>query len=169
MHILMYQTIPAGYDHLPLWFKEGLASINELRPNPDYYIILNSAITKNGLIPITELCDSFPTDASGIYLAYAQADSFTRYLHQQYGSPGLQALLSNYSTGIDCERGPELALGETLKQIESRWMVDISGKTTTENAVDNLLPWAFILIIVLGMPALLSIGYLSRRKSATAT
>jgi hypothetical protein len=165
-HILMYQTIQTGYDHQPLWFKEGLASINELRPNPDYYIILNSAIEKDGLIPITELCNNFPTDASGIYLAYAQADSFTRYLHRQYGSPGLQALFHNYSTGMDCERGLELALGETLKQSESQWIVDISGMTTTESAVNNILPWAFLLIIVLGMPALLSIGYLNRRKSA---
>jgi hypothetical protein len=166
-HILIYQTIGAGYAHLPVWFKEGLASINELKPNPDYYIILNSAVEKNGLIPIAELCDSFPTDASGIYLAYAQADSFTRYLYQQFGEPGLQALLDNYATGMDCERGAELSLGVTLKQSESKWRADISGRTTTESAVDNLLPWAFLLIIVLGMPALLSIGYYSRRKSAT--
>lgn len=169
MHILISKTLQAGYDNIPLWFKEGLASINELRSNPDYYIILNSAIEKNSLIPITELCDNFPTDASGIYLAYAEADSFTRFLHQQFGSPGLLALLNNYSTGMDCERGPELALNETLQQLESDWMADISGKTVTESAVDNLLPWAFLLFIVLGVPAILSIGYFSRRKSPLIT
>jgi Peptidase MA superfamily len=166
-HILMYQTIPEGYVHLPSWFKEGLASINELRPNPDYYIILNNAVEKNSLIPMKELCENFPTDASGIYLAYAQADSFTRYLNHQFGLPGIQGLLNNYSTGLDCERGTELGLGSSLKQLELHWIADISGRTTTAGAVDNLLPWAFILMVVLGAPALLSIGYISKRKKPT--
>jgi len=167
-HIMIYHTIHAGYDNLPLWFKEGLASIIELRPNPDYYVLLNNAIEKGSLIPITELCDSFPTDASSIYLAYAQADSFSRFLYQQFGSPGLQALLDNYSTGMDCKRGTELTLGEPLAQLESQWIEEISGRTTTEKAVSNLLPWTFLLIIVLSTPALLSIGYLRRRKSTSA-
>jgi hypothetical protein len=164
-HILLYRAIPAGYNYLPVWFNEGLASINELRPNPDYYIILNSAIEKDELIPISELCESFPTDASGIYLAYAQADSFTRYLNRQYGSAGLQNLVNNYSTGLDCKRGAELGLGVTLEQLDQKWKADISGRTTSESAVSNLLPWVFLLVLVLGMLASLSIMYLIRNKN----
>jgi hypothetical protein len=164
MHILLYQTIGTGYDGLPVWFNEGLGSINELRPNPDYFIILDSAINQDNLIPISDLCESFPTDASSIYLAYAQADSFTRYLQRQFGTPGLQELLDNYAAGIGCERGTEVALDASLDQLELQWRGELSGTTEPENAGGDILPWALILLIVLGAPALLSIGHLSRSK-----
>jgi hypothetical protein len=50
MHILLYQAVGEGYDNLPTWFKEGVASANELRPNPDYYLILQRAIEEDSLI-----------------------------------------------------------------------------------------------------------------------
>lgn len=166
MHILLYQTTGSDYDGLPVWFNEGLGSINELRPNPDYFIILDSAIRQANLIPISELCESFPTDASSIYLAYAQADSFTRYLQRQFGSHGVLNLLDTYSKGIGCERGTEVALDASLDQLEIQWREELSGGTTEpENAGGDVLPWALLLLIVLGTPALLSIGHLSQSKS----
>ena len=70
MHLLLYQLTGASYYSLPIWLKEGLASANETRPNPDYYVILSSAVEKDTLIPM----------AFGNYLP-------VRYLLGKGGSP----------------------------------------------------------------------------------
>jgi hypothetical protein len=69
---------------------------------------------------------------------------------------------------MDCERGSELGLGISLDQLDEQWRADITGSTTVESAADDLLPWVFLLVVVLGMPALLSIAYLSKSKRVTA-
>lgn len=43
MHIALYQFLGPGYENLPAWLKEGLPSITELYPNPDFQILLENA------------------------------------------------------------------------------------------------------------------------------
>ena len=105
MHILLYKMVGAGYVNLPAWLSEGLASVAELYPNPDYLVLLENAHNKGNLPSIISLCQSFPRDASGAFLAYAQSASFTRYLHQRFGSSGMERLVRQYADGLDCERG----------------------------------------------------------------
>lgn len=163
MHILLYQKIGPSYVNLPAWLNEGLASIAELYPNPDYLILLNSAYEKGNLLPIAALCTTFPRDAAGAYLAYAQAASFTRFLHQEFGSSGLEALLLAYADGLDCERGIQIALGSDLTQLEMRWRQDAFGQDPVETAFTNLAPWIAILLAVLAVPTLILITSLRRR------
>jgi hypothetical protein len=144
MHILMYQAIGPAYYSLPTWLKEGLASNNEPRPNPDYYIILQSAVEKESLIPLIYLCQSFPSDSS-VYLAYAESASFISYLHLVYGPAGLQSLVERYVAGMGCEQAPEAAVGRSLGQLETDWRRTTLGEDVLLSAFENLLPW-FILI-----------------------
>jgi len=168
MHIMLYQSIGQKYNSLPIWFNEGLASVAELYPNPDYLILLNSATKKNELLPIASLCRSFPPDASRAFLAYSEANSFTRYLYQQYGSSGLQKLLNTYADGIDCERGVQVAFGNTLSQLEHQWRREALGENEIQTALVNLLPWLVLLVVILAVPMGLSIARL-RRKPAQQT
>jgi hypothetical protein len=168
MHIMLYQSISQKYSLLPIWFNEGLASVAELYPNPDYLILLNSATKKNNLLSIASLCRSFPRDASSAFLAYAEANSFTRYLYQQYGSSGLQELLNTYADGIDCERGVQVAFGNTLSQLEHQWRREDLGENELQTALVNLLPWLILVVVVLAVPLGLAITRL-RRKPAQQT
>ena len=152
MHILLYQNMGQGYANLPVWLNEGLASIAELYPNPDYLVLLEKAQEKDSLPSIQSLCRSFPRDASGAYLAYAQAASFTRYLHQQYGSSLLQQLIKNYQDGLNCQRGIEATYDLTLAQLERQWRQDVLGENVYQSAFNNLLPWFVLLGIVLLLP-----------------
>ena len=43
MHILLYDTVGEGYVNLPAWLSEGLATVAELYPNPDYLVLLENA------------------------------------------------------------------------------------------------------------------------------
>jgi hypothetical protein len=165
MHIMMHHTLGAAYAHLPVWLSEGLASSAELYPNPDYLILLNSAQEDGKLIPIASLCNTFPRDASTALLAYAQAASFTRYLHQQYGTSGLEKLLETYQDGMDCERGVQTVTGQELSQLEKSWRRDVFGENLLLTAVKKLSPWLVLLFTVLAVPIGLTLGGLRRRPA----
>lgn len=163
MHIMLYEQIGAAYADLPTWLIEGLASLSELYPNPDYIILLNGAYERESLIDMASLCNNFPRDASVAYLAYAESASFTRYLYRQFGSTGLDALVATYTTGVDCERGVELAYGSSLSQLERQWREDTFGEDPYATAAINLGPWIVILALALGIPLALSF-FTARRK-----
>jgi len=111
MHIMLYEKLGPAYLNLPTWLNEGLASAAELYPNPDYLILLKSGLEKDELIPISTLCGTFPREAASIYLGYAEAASFTRFIQLQYGSIMLDQIVKQYANGLDCSRGVEVALG----------------------------------------------------------
>ena len=152
MHLLLFQAVGPSYSNLPTWFNEGLASISELYPNPDYQILLNNAQQRDHLLPIASLCRAFPVDASSALLAYAQSASFTRYLHQRFGTSGLNDLVLSYANGLDCNRAPEAALGLSLNQLERQWQQETFAEKMVLKILNNLLPWIILLVAVLGVP-----------------
>ena len=164
-HILLYQSVRSGYASLPVWLNEGLASLSELYPNPDYRITLDNAVEKDSLLPISSLCNTFPRDASNALLSYAQSASFVGYLHDRYGTPGLQRLVSTYANGLGCEQGAKTALGTGLTQLERQWRRDALAENLTLTAFYNLLPWLILLAAALAVPLFLTIHRL-RVKTA---
>lgn len=164
MHILLFNMIGGSYINLPAWLSEGLASIAELYPNPDYLVLLENAHDKGNLPSINSLCQSFPRDASGAFLAYAQSASFTRYLHQRFGSSGMERLVRQYADGLDCERGIEAALGIPLSQLEREWRKDVFGENIYLTALNNLLPWLVFLLVIAIIPV--SVVIAGRRRSS---
>ncbi len=164
MHLMLYQWLGVGYGSIPAWLNEGLASIAELYPNPDYLILLNKALDDDSMLPIVSLCDTFPRDASGAFLAYAEATSFTRFLYQQYGTTGLEALTRAYADGMSCERGVQTALGSTLTQLERQWRREAFREDVLLKALRNLSPWLIILVLALIVPLGLTLAG-TRRKS----
>jgi hypothetical protein len=163
MHVLLYQYTEPGYANLPTWLTEGLASLVEQYPNSDYPILLEDAVKRNALISMGNLCDTFPRDASSALLSYAQAASFTKYLHSTYGATGLVDLLKSYANGLDCQRGAEKALGKSLSQLERGWRSDVLAIDTTQAAFNNLLPWLIILAAVLAVPLIIALRRLRVR------
>ncbi|HEX2696107.1 MAG TPA: peptidase MA family metallohydrolase, partial [Anaerolineales bacterium] len=91
-HVMLYRSLGTGYSHLPAWLNEGIASTAELYPNPDYVQALKAAGASDSLIPFPDLCASFPADSGRAFLAYAESESFVRYLRDTYGNTGLVAL-----------------------------------------------------------------------------
>jgi hypothetical protein len=169
MHILLYLTVGPGYSKLPTWLKEGLASVNEIYPNPYYHTILTQAAARNGLLSFSDICQNFPVDASGAYLAYAQATSFTRYLFDQYGSESLEALVVIYtqSDEMDCQDGTSQALGITLSQLERNWRQSILSQKTASTEEGAPWPWVAVLGVVLLVPLVVLIASAFRRSKRT--
>ena len=151
-HVALYQMTRQGYENLPIWLNEGVASLAELYQNSDYYIILEDAKERDSLLPMSSLCQNFPRDVSSALLSYAQAASFTQYLHDTYGVSGLQKLVDTYANGYECERGAKVALGAGLSQIERQWQRDVLAENVTLTTFINLLPWLTLLALALAVP-----------------
>ncbi len=158
-HILLYRLTGSAYANLPTWLLEGIASQAERYPNANYSQVLDTAAQNKALLPVTDLCGPFPADASGAILAYAESDSFTRYLHETYGTSSLQALIQSYSDGLTCEQGAVRTFELPLAQLDTLWRQATLGKKATGMAFENFLPYIVILGIMLVIPAwLLGVG-----------
>ncbi|HNT54556.1 MAG TPA: peptidase MA family metallohydrolase [Anaerolineaceae bacterium] len=162
MHILLYEKMNAYYNQLPVWLSEGLASLAELYPNPDYGRALDQAAANGRLLPIESLCGYFPMDASNAYLAYAESASFVKHQYELYGISGLDRLIAAYTSGQGCAAGFETALGLTLSQAENRWRQEILKIDTTSLIFRTMGPYLVLFILVVGIP--LGAGLLARRK-----
>ncbi|HZU85924.1 MAG TPA: peptidase MA family metallohydrolase, partial [Anaerolineaceae bacterium] len=162
-HILLYQAYGANYSRLPQWFNEGLASLSELYSNADYKRALQKAVQSNSLIPMESLCNGFPRESSGAYLAYAQSESFTRFLFQKYGNASLQELAALYADGVDCQQGIQTVYKTSLDQLELRWKQEYLGMDAELLAWQSLLPYLAILLFVL-IPIIAGGLWILRRK-----
>jgi hypothetical protein len=164
MHILQYQVIANHYESTPPWLTEGMASLAELYPNPDYSRSLELASQNGSLLPIKGLCNDFPTEASLALQAYAQSASFVQFLSNQYGISALQTLLQNYGDGMDCESAIQNIYGSDLSHIENLWKQQALGINTGVLAWRNLSPYIFLAALLL-IPSLVVITLHRRKKS----
>jgi len=165
MHILLFQSTGTGYQHLPTWLKEGLASTVEQYPNPDYRILLDNAIENENLLSFNSLCETFPQEASSALLAYAQSASFVNFLHRTYGTSGLKNLVNGYADGLDCERGTQMAYGKKLGQLGNQWQRDEFPQNEMLEAWNNISPWLFIMLATMLFPIIFSLSKLRSKHS----
>jgi len=163
-HVMLYRSLGNKYKSQPAWLLEGIASMMELYPNPDYAHALDVAGKSDSLIAFEKLCDSFPADSGNAYLAYAQSQSFVSYIRETYGTSGLGRLTSSYGDGFPCELGATNALGTPLSQLDSRWRESVLGQNTAGVAARNLSPFILLMMLVLVVPIWGAIDMLLQRR-----
>ncbi len=165
VHVLLYRHVGENFNRLPTWLSEGIASLAELYPNPDYKLALERALENNTLIPIDELCDPFSRDASLAFLSYAEAASFARYLHTNYGSSGLDELISAYADGLSCEAGAQRVFGKPLTYLDTNWQETVLGANIFGVAFRNVSPYLLLFAIVLAAPIAQAFTMLRKKKA----
>lgn len=161
-HVMLYRSVGEGYATLPVWLSEGIASLAELYPNPDYDQALTIASQSDSLLPVSDLCDTFPLDASRAYLAYAESQSFVRFLRDSYGTPALFSLTSAYADGLSCDQGVVRALGTSLVSLDTRWRESVLGQNVMGLFLRNMLPYLGLFVFMLLIPL---IGFFQRRPA----
>jgi hypothetical protein len=154
-HFLLYQATLDGYANLPAWLNEGIASLAENDPETDFSLSVQKAADAGNLIPLADLCAAFPTDAASAGLAYAQSTSFVSYLQDEYGVAGLNQLIADYASGLDCKSGIFSALGSSFDQFERQWHSSFLRFNPTQTALQEMLPWLTILVLMLAGPVAL--------------
>jgi peptidase MA superfamily protein len=157
MHVMLYRQIGEGFSQLPSWLNEGIATLAEINPNADYDRVLLDASNRGALIPLADLCASFPADSAQAFLAYAEARSFTTYLRDTYGAPALLNLAQVYTEGVDCDNGAQRALGTSLSQLELAWRENSLGQNVWGVAFRKLLPYLVLLGLLIFIPLILGL------------
>ncbi len=163
MHVMLYRNVGAGYNNLPAWLREGVATLAEINPSADYDNVLFEKAKINGLIPLADLCGSFPADAGAAFLAYAESRSFTSYLHDTYGAAGLLNLARIYADGVNCELGTERAFGVSLSKLELDWRESMLGQNALSMTLGSMAPYLVLLCLILLIP-LIAILSTARKK-----
>ncbi|MFN8432579.1 MAG: peptidase MA family metallohydrolase [Anaerolineales bacterium] len=167
-HVMLYRALGDKYNKQPAWLIEGIASMVELYPNPDYARALEIASVNQTLIPFSDMCVSFPADSGSAFLAYAQSQSFVTYIRDSFGVSGLSRLINTYGDGFDCDLGITKALGASLNQLDSRWRENVLGQNQVGAAFRNLLPFLLLLLLVLIVPIWGAIDVMRRRRKRYA-
>ncbi|MFC1997238.1 peptidase MA family metallohydrolase [Chloroflexota bacterium] len=162
-HLMLYHWLGEDYYNLPQWLREGLPSMAELFPNPDYALLLDNAYETESLLPMETLCENFPLEASNFLLAYAQSADFAWFLYENYGSSGLEALSQAYADGLSCEQGAQQALGKSLTELDREWRKQTFGENTLLVVLKELLPWIVLFGVILVAPLVLTVG---RRRTS---
>jgi hypothetical protein len=150
-HVRLNQYLENGYHDIPVWLNEGIATLAESFPNSDYKIIITAGYENHALFSFASLCESFPPNASDINMAYAQSDSFVRYIYQEYGANGLQSLLDAYKEGYSCENGPSESLGISLTQLERQWYFETFGEAQP-TSLNGIIAWSILFLVVFITP-----------------
>lgn len=163
-HVLLYRALGEKYYRQPTWLVEGLAAMMEQYPDPEYQRALDIASNKRILIDFNELCNGFPPDSGRAYLAYAQSQSFVKYIYESYGASGLSRLTGVYGDGVNCELGATSALGIPLSQLDTRWRENVLGQNVAGVAMRNLAPYVAIMALVLIVPLWGMIDLVWQRK-----
>jgi hypothetical protein len=110
MHVMLYDTDANAYAHLPAWYNEGLASMAELYPNPDYQVLLQSAFETGSLLPNRHSVPVISDRRQQRTARLCRGGFLYRFISDRYGTPGLSSLMANYAHGVDCQRGVESLL-----------------------------------------------------------
>jgi len=171
-HLMTFVAASPNYEAVPRWLDEGLATLNEGDPNATQVLAVQDALAKNKLIPIESLCGAFPADASAALLAYGQSRYVVQQIINEYGSAGIQALLTAYRDGATCSGGVERALNITLPELELKWrsaqQTSSSSPTaaapTTSSTATGILPW-LLLIAVVALPLIVILLWRSPRRT----
>lgn len=164
VHIQLYLEMQENYTNLPVWYSEGLASLAEQYTSGEYAPILQAGWENGDLIPLSDLCQSFPSAVSEAALAYAQADSFTRYLFDTSGKFGLEALLAAYSSGHTCANGVANTFDVSLQTLEENWQTQTFGTPAPTLLTAEAAAWLGLFFIVLALPVGLVIFQMVRKQ-----
>ncbi len=151
---------------VPEWLHEGLATVNEVTPNPWFEVELEEAVESNNLFSLETLCAPPRSDQSSRTLSYAQSVGIVRYLQNHYGNQVIRQLLAAYGDGADCNGGVERVLGMTLDELHTDWVRSLRDGDVliepTARGDGGLGPWVGLLG---GGAVLASMFYLLRPRA----
>jgi hypothetical protein len=120
-HLLLYRATGPGYENVPRWFEEGLATLMEATRPPDQEQLVRDAIASLEAMPLSELCRTFPATEAHSGLAYAQSASVVGYIQTEYGNHALTEMIRAYADGADCDSGVRRVLDISLAELEDQW------------------------------------------------
>ena len=155
VHFLLYRMTGPGYEAVPAWFNEGLATYVEEIPNPNYETILATAVTRQATLPFAELCRSFPAAEEQALLAYAQSVSLMRFIQANYGNRALNTMVAAFTDGANCETAVRRTLQLSLTELNRAWLHNRQPRSQFIQFLQENSLWLLLLFGSFGLTTLL--------------
>ena len=148
-HIAIEHAIGEPPRNVPSWLHEGLATVVEgaVAERFSYDDILAASVEANRLVSLRGLTGSFPVQGSRAVLAYAQSNSFVKFVIDRWGRSAITQILDAYREGSSQDAALRQAVGLGLNALEQQWLATL-GLTATRSAASLSVPstaWAFAL------------------------
>ncbi|MDB4973780.1 MAG: hypothetical protein JWN48_2121 [Myxococcaceae bacterium] len=156
-HIALHRAVQ-GHS-LPLWFVEGLATMQSGEHRLARVRTLWEAAVAGEVLPLDVVSRSFPTRPQAVNLAYAQSADLVRHLLQSSADRSrLSQLLGHVAAGMDFEQAVLTAYRIDLDYLEREWHQGLSERFRVLPLVlTGTALWGGIAILVV-------VAFLRRRK-----
>ncbi|MGI8552749.1 MAG: peptidase MA family metallohydrolase [Dehalococcoidia bacterium] len=129
-HQLVYQQTfnPLIGSQLPLWLNEGLAVVSEGATLPQFRDALSGAVSNDTLPTLRRLDGNFPADTHASDIAYAESESFVRYLLARAGPEKMRELLGVLQFGSRIDPALQTVYASDLDRLQDGWRESIGAK-----------------------------------------
>ena len=135
-HIAIEHAIGEPPRAIPTWLHEGLATVVEsaVAERFSYDDIAQAAFEADRLISLRGLTGSFPVHSGGALLAYAQSNSFVKFIIDRWGESAITEILDAYRQGASQDRALRQAVGLGLNALEAEWLATLDQSDAAPTA-----------------------------------
>ncbi len=153
-HIAIEHAIGEPPRNVPSWLHEGVATVVESAVGErfSYQDIVDTAFEADRLISLRGLTGSFPVRSGGALLAYAQSNSFVRFIIDRWGESTITEILGAYREGASQDRALRQAIGLNLNALEAEWLATLDQTDATPTASAGVMTPASAFALPLPQP-----------------
>ena len=153
-HIAIEHTIGEPPRNLPTWLHEGVATVVEsaVAERFSYQDIVDAAFEADRLISLRGLSGSFPVQSTGALLAYAQSNSFVKFIIDRWGESAITEILDAYRQGASQDSALRQAVGVGLNALEAQWLATLDQSDAEPTASAGILSTAAAFALPLPQP-----------------
>jgi Peptidase MA superfamily len=162
VHIAVARANQSAVRAIPRWFEEGLAQWVAGRARPLDVPDLRPAATFGWLLDLDEMNAAFSQGEGAAARAYAQAESFVRFVARRGGSGKIKNTVELLLAGVEPEAALTVATGSGLVASWASWRAELASDRSWMLATATQMIVALLLLaaVVLGVRKVL------RRKRA---
>lgn len=127
-HVALHDAV--GGRPVPRWLNEGFAVYASGETSFTRLQSLWTATVADQLLPLERMERTFPTDAVGVSVAYAQAADVVRFLIRRQDEQRFVGMIERIRRGQDFEPALRDAYGLDMATLEFEWREDVSRRYT---------------------------------------
>lgn len=110
-----------GREEVPRWLDEGLAMYESREWDFSRVSAITRAVLTDSLIPLSQITDRFPHEATRAELAYVQSFYLVSFLVSKYGKDKFHEFIREYGSGTGLEKVLIKVYSLRWDEFEERW------------------------------------------------
>ena len=158
-HVAISQAVAKSGKPVPRWFEEGIAQWMAGRARPLDVPDLRPGATFGWLLRLSEMNAAFSRGEGAASRAYAQAESFVRFLGRR-GSATVKGVLGAVLDGLDLDSAIRATTGSGLETTWVAWQVELASDRTWMVTTGIEIAIAVLILVAVA----LGVGRILRRK-----